>query len=263
MNYYHESMGYLVRTEREVRLDLARLAPLTRKLKIYHNPWGNSIAHARSICRIAKGEGFHVVWNENNDTTTFTEANWPDWCTAVVADAATAQAAGADEFLVGNEMSIHHDGSALFADDAFPGHVQVLAAAAAARFTGPIGVQEGWWKHEVWTAAGLGSMSRLYLTLYEDDAGFARNARNCRQAVGGRCAVGEFSTGGTLAAWAGGDEGRWARQLAERMRTLEQIGCPDFYYFTFRDTDNGFGMLTAGNDAAFHRAWYALFGERR
>lgn len=265
MNYYHESMGYIARTAAQVNTDLEKISTLTKRIKIYHNPFENNDAVAEGICKQAKTQGFYVVWVENNDTTTLTAANWSTYSDAVVADALVAHNAGADEFLVGNELSIHNDNSADFNDTNLPAKVKTLATACATNFPRTKGFQEGWWKDSAWETAGLGSLSKLYFTLYENDADFKTNAQNIKNKTNiGTPVIGEFSTSSVMSTVAGTDEELWARQIAYRVKTLQDIGFNEAWPFTFREPSaRGFGFMDEGDDVNFHVAWQSLFGGRR
>lgn len=277
MNYYHESMGDIVRTDAEIEADLTKILTLTNKIKIYHNPLEDNISVISNIANRAKARGFYVVWNENNSTTDLTTTTFNGtYTTNVLADAAVAQSCGVDEFLISNEMSLHIQGGDDLASDAnnykiYVDALKALGTSVQAIFTiGPVGVQEVWGQDYKWgNNDGLGSLDKIYFTLYESDAQF-NSSLGAIQSYNnlGTPAIGEFCTAGTMDSSAGTDEELWARQISRRVEMLIDNDFTDAYFFTFRDTsanDNGrgFGVLASGDDTNFHTAWQSLFRGRR
>src|SRR5579859_3901730 len=168
INYYHESMGYLKRTDAEITLDLQQIRTVTDNIKVYHNPYtAKTLPLVASIVQQAKHLQMHVVWVENDDNTPLTDDNWTSYQSNVLSDAAFAYQAGADEFLVGNEISIHANHDPGFSDANLPFRIKQLAELCKRSFPGPISYEEGWYKSLSWQAAKLGPLSKIYFTLYE------------------------------------------------------------------------------------------------
>lgn len=246
-NYYHESMGYISRTDAEIDTDLTRMGQKSNKrIKIYFNPYNQAnLANCKNICAKAKTAGFYVIWNENNDNTTLTDANWSTYSDLVIADAIEAEDSGADEFLVGNEISIHNNGDSGFSDGTLPIRIKQLVTDCIG-FLGTKSYQEGWWKKDDWNNAGLGSLSKIYFTIYETEADFETYVNDIFDKFGTNAIIGEWSTQLTMAVSAGGDEADWQDQLLTRQKILDEIGLTHFI-FCYRDTgvnnnNMGFGL---------------------
>lgn len=241
-------MGYIARNDTQIDTDLDRITSKGfNSLKVYHNPLtAETLATCVNIVEKAKAKGLYVVWTENDDSTTLTTANWSTYTAAVVSDASSAAAAGADEFLVGNEISIHNNGDAMFDDGTFEGHVKTLVSDCHGNFSGTKGYEDGWWKKDTWYSSKLEGVKKMYFTLYETEADFQSRAADILAKFDSRCVIGEWSTQSTMASSASGDETTWTGLLVARKTILENINMPN-YIFCFRDTgvDNnnmGFGL---------------------
>jgi hypothetical protein len=247
INYYHESQGFLYRPYNAVKQDMKLIKSRFNTVKLYHNPFTpNTLEYIATVTEIAKNEGLFVIWNENNDDRTFTETNWLEYIDRVKDDCLVASRLHVDEFLVGNEISIHNDNSAGFNDTNLPIKIKNLVAACRQLVDMPLSVEEGWWKKDAWNAAGLGLMDRIFFTLYENASDFQSIATQLKSTFGDHAVIGEWSTQGTYAQSAS-NELDWANQLAARKEFLEELQMPNFL-FCFRDTgldDNnkGFGMF--------------------
>lgn len=240
-------MGYISRSNAEIDTDLDRIiAKGFTSVKVYHNPLtSNTLDTCVNIVERAKAKGLHVVWTENNDNTTLTAANWSTYTAAVISDASSANNAGADEFLVGNEMSIHNNGDSMFDDGTFEGHIKDLVSDCAGNFPRIKGYEEGWWKKDTWSNSGLGSVAKIYFTLYENMADFTSHANDIWSKFGKRAIIGEWSTQSTMAESSSG-ESDWSTQLLNRRSVLRGIGISR-YVFCYRDTgannnNMGFGL---------------------
>lgn len=270
INYYHESMGYISRTDAQINADLDKILHLTNRIKVYHNPYTNagaidaptSLAICKNITTLAKAKGFYVVWNENRDSGQFTAANWSDYSDKAIADALEANGVGADEFLVGNEISIHNDSSDDYNDTNLPIKIKQLVTDCASNFSGIKGYQEGWWKKDAWNTAGLGSLSKIYFTLYEAQNNFKVYAQDIFNKFGNNSVIGEFSTA-TSFTNEGSNEEKWARQIANRIQILKDIGLNNAFYFDFKDGNGGFGITETGDEVNFRLAWQSLFSQRQ
>jgi hypothetical protein len=381
--YYHESMGYIGRTNAQISADLQNIALVCKNLKVYLNPLpqnAGGVSHATAlalvttIVRLAKAQGFHVVWCENIDqgatltdlTTNLTNPwsisttlsatipaggtvtsisvnapaqtipsgsllsvgnsdytlmttqaitssgtfsvqskagpssqissgssvsaygylwKWSDYATQVVADAASAQSAGADEFLVGNEImgSGHYYGTdpgtgvatAIYTGANFPTNVSALVDSCRANFSGSIGYQELDTVYAMWTVGQAGTtaqllhLDKIYFDLYEKWANFQFQSQTFASVFGSKVVVGEMSSIdvlGNIGYYAAYTENDWLRELLRRYDWLRQQGIP-FYAFTYGDPSSastGFGlrMNTTNNDNnTFHVAWQALRGK--
>lgn len=246
INYYHESMGYIPRTYQQVYDDLVKISSKFDKIKVYHNPYkSDDIQHIAQIVTIAKKLGLYLVWNENNDTETLTEASWGDYVDKVKIDCVVANKLRVDEFLVGNEISLHNDNSTAFDDTNLPIKIKNLVQECSPLFHGLLSYEEGWWKKDAWHNSKLSILPKIYFTLYESEVDFEAHAIDIKQKFGNRAEIGEFSTQGTFEE-SGQSEIGWANQVMNRFILLESLGF-SFYYFCFRDTgtnnnDKGFGL---------------------
>ena len=261
INYYHESMGYLKRTPAEIVRDLREIRTVTTHVKIYHNPLvPTSLALAQFIVQQAREIGLSVVWTENDDNVTLTDANWPEYARSVIADAAVAYSAGAVEFLVGNEISNHNNGDPGYNDTNLPTRIKQLANDSSGNFPGPRGYEEGWYKSPSWQAAGLGSLSHLYFTLYEPWYRFKTAFDGIASTFGTRAEIGELSTMTTQNELHYTEE-EWTRELLRRYDYATQKGLVA-WLFTFDDFANdGFGLFYADPHTP-HAIWDYLLGKK-
>ncbi len=243
IDYYHESMGYLKRTDAEITGDLQQIRAVTNNIKVYHNPYKlGSLALVTSIVRQAKLLHMHVVWVENDDNTRLTDDNWYTYTNNVITNAAIAYNAGADEFLVGNEISIHTNGDPGFNDQNLPSRIKLLVKDCKPYFPGPIGYEEGWYKSASWQAAKLGPLSKIYFTLYEPWHRFKTESDYIASSFGNTAEIGELSTMTTRSQLHETDE-EWTRDLLRRYDYTRQKGLV-IWLFTFNEPDNaGFGLF--------------------
>jgi hypothetical protein len=243
IDYYHESMGYLKRTPAEIARNLAQIQQVTQNIKVYHNPFmPASLPLIKSIVQQAKVLHMRVVWTENDDTVTLTDTNWKTYADRVILDAAEAASVGVDEFLVGNEISIHNNGDPGFSDIQLPARVKQLAMDCRSNFSGPIGYEEGWYKSVSWQAATPGSLSHIYFTLYEPWYRFKVALDGIVNAFGKRAEIGELSTMSTRHLLNYNEED-WTRELLRRYDYAQQKGLIT-WLFTFADfATDGFGLF--------------------
>ena len=268
MNYYHESMGYISRSNAEIDADLNKILTLTNRIKLYHNPLVGNVSVIQNICTLAKAKGMYVVWEENNDTVTLNDSTWTStYKPAVLADSILAQSAGADEFLIGNELSVHIDGGATLMNGGsnyvnYVNAMKALATSVKANFNGLVGIQEVWGQDYKWgNNGGRGSIDKIYFTLYETRAQFISSATNLLGYGSALNAVlGEFSTQSSMNDVAGTEEDLWADLIADRCEIIDGLNYSEAYPFTFRETGpRGYGFFDAGSDIP-HSAWDSLFG---
>lgn len=258
INYYHESMGYIQRSMDEVLDDLSLIKSKFDAIHLYHNPYiPDNMPQIVFTAKKAKEAGLYVVWVENNDTTQLTEAEWGNYSSLVKQDVVWARKAGADEFLVGNEISIHNDSSSGFDDTNLPIKVKTLVNDCKQYFDGVVSYQEGWWKKDSWYNDQLENVEKIYFTLYENFSDFNSNLDDIWQKFGSRASIGEWSTQSTLDSSAT-DEADWANKIEQRLNVLKGLGI-DHSYFCFRDTgennnQKGFGLIRSDREFP-HLAW--------
>jgi len=247
INYYHETMGYLPRTIKEVQEDIDLIAQGFNSIKIYHNPFlYDTLPHVSLVAKLAKKAGLHTVWVENNDSIQFTENNWLEYRERVIKDCILASKFNVDEFLVGNEISIHNDNSADYNDTNLPLKIKELVEDCTPLTQALLSYQEGWWKKDAWNNARLGKIKKIHFTLYEDIINFESHAKDIKEKFSSRATIGEWSTQGTMAS-SSTDELDWVEKLMERKKILNNFNF-DNYYFCFRDTgenenNKGFGLI--------------------
>ena len=273
MNYYHESMGYIARSVAQIDSDLSLIRQVTMRVKIYHNPYNTGTqALCTLICQHAKAQGMYVVWIENmeqqilTDSTTNTGATpaqypWSDYTTRVVSDASSATSAGADEFVVGNEISIHNNSDPGYSDSNLPNRIKTLVASCRSSFTGIIGYEEGWWKDQVWATQGISGVDKLYFDLYEAYNNFEVHlAFMVANFPRGMVELGEMST------WQNynglnANEDDWTRDLLRRYDQVRQAGMRA-YLFCFREPgNNGYGLFQDTPPTLSHEIWTFLTGQ--
>ena len=267
INYYHESMGFYSRTNEEINADLDRILTFTNKIKVYNYVLDHDNSICLNVATLAKAKGFHVTWVENPDGNPDIDFTIWDgaYTTAVLADAAAAEAIGVDIFIVGNETSLKVDGVD-FADYAsLISRVKTLVTSVKAVFTGQVSFQEGWWKKDDWFSAGLGSLDKIYFNVYEAYADFVDICEDMYAKFGNNLVIGEFSAQNYVSdLYPNGigerEEDDFFRQIANRINTLKTIGIEDVYYFTYKE-DDGHGVVI--NDIPeYRKAWNALASDR-
>lgn len=257
INYYHESMGYIKRSMGEVRQDLELIKSKFDGVRIYHNPYvPDTLPNIVEIASQAKELGLYVIWVENNDSIQLTEPEWGAYCDKVKADLRFAF--GADEFLVGNEISIHNDNSSGYDDNNLPVKIKNLIKECKEYLGCTLGYQDGWWKSGAFHNAKLENIEKIYFTLYESVGDFENELMSIWDKFGNRAGIGEWSTQGTLLQSAT-DERDWLKQLEVRRSMLELLGI-DHSYFCFRDTgvdqnQKGFGLIRSDYDFP-HLPWH-------
>lgn len=261
IDYYHESMGYLKRTPAEVTHDLGQIQQVSQNVKVYHNPYmPASLPLIESIVRQAKSLHMHVVWVENDDTVVLTDANWKTYAQHVKTDAALAAKAGVDEFLVGNEISIHNNGDPGFSDLQLPTRVKQLATDCHTNFSGPIGYEEGWYKSVSWQKATLGSLSHIYFTLYEPWYRYKVAFDGIVNAFGNKAEIGELSSMSTMKQLNYSEED-WTRELLRRYDYARQKGLI-VWLFNYTDfSTDGFGLFRPDTYQP-HEIWAYLRGQK-
>lgn len=270
MNYYHESMGYISRTNDEIKKDLDRIAVFSKRIRVYHNPYTNagmipadvSLNICKNVVSIAKSLGFYVIWIENRDSGVFTESNWEDYRNKVILDAKEAMLVGADEFFVGNEISLHNDGSPGYDDTNLPIKIKNLAQDCSENFPYKKGYQDGWWKKWSWTNAGLGNLDTISFTIYENQKDFEEHVVDIFKRFKNKASIGEYSTQSIFSS-EGSDEEEWARKIGQRTKILKNSGLLEVYYFCWREGVGGFGIMEDGDDQNMHLAWQSLLGGRQ
>lgn len=259
INYYHESMGFLPKTLTEVETDIEIIKNSFQSIKVFHNPYSvDSLQYIALIVKVAKKSGLHVVWVENNDNTQFTSSNWTEYVEFVKNDCILANELEVDEFLVGNEISIHNDNSSGYDDTNLPIKIKNLINDCSKFTNAKLSYQEGWWKKDCWNNAGIGQMYKIYFTLYENDADFEKYARELKQKFRDQVVIGEWSTQNTFLNSAS-DELDWKNKLQKRKKLLDNLHLIH-YYFCFRDTgvdsnNKGFGLWKY-DKLEPHLAWF-------
>ncbi len=268
MDYYHESMDYLWRTNQQIDSDLSQIRQVTHKIKVYHNPFvhtyiradkthSNALEVVKNIVRRAKAQHMYVVWTENDDTLPLTDALWPDYVRNVIADAAQARSVGADEFLVGNEISNHNNGDRGYNNLSLPARIKQLVTACAANFPGAKGYEDGWYTSDSWHTAKLGPLHKIYFTLYEPWHTFKNALDQIVTTFGNSAEIGEISTMTTLHDLHD-DEQAWTRDLMRRYNYAAHKHV-SIWLFTFREIqDNSFGLIQSSSPFQTHDIWKYL-----
>lgn len=272
MNYYHESMGDISRTLSQINTDLSTIKDICTKLKVYHNPYDPStIAQATLIVQRARSMGFYVVWCEATPTVMLTDTilntsaappqyPWADYRVRVIADAALAWAAGANEFLVGNNLGAtgRNNGDIGYGDTNLPSRIRGLVTDCATNFPTICSYQEVWYKAASWVSAGLGALPKIYFTLYETYNTFlAQLAYISANFLNGTAEIGEMSSSLNMTNLQYNDDD-WARALVRRYDQMQDTTLT-MWIFTFRDTiDAGYGLLKITTPTIVHSVWNFL-----
>lgn len=252
MNYYHESMGYVARSDAQIRTDLEAIKLFTNKVKIYHNPYTNnggvltgvSLTYCQTITRIAKELGMTVAWvvNVDNSGGYLTDANWSDYVTKVQDDANYAASAGADEFFIGNEIAAHNNGDAGFTD--LPTRIKALFSSTT--FSGVKSYQAISSEKDSWISSGLGSMPKISFNVYSNEVDFNSIIQQLYDEFGDNLEIGEFSTSSGFETDAGTDQWKWYSLLKRRVEIMNNIGIKRAYVFEWRTSSTslyGFAFL--------------------
>lgn len=250
IDYYHESMGYITRSPIGIQRDLDEISQITSKIKVYHSPYpigdllspASTLVVMKQIVRMARARHMYVVWTENDDRVTLTDANWSDYALRVVTDAAQAHQAGADEFLVGNEISLHNNGDPGFSDSQLPGRIRELAAACKHVFAGKIGYEDGWFKNGTWSLKTMAPLDKLYFTLYEPYHTYATALDAIVARLGAHAELGEVGAADAKQTLHDSEED-WTRDLLRRY-DYARLNHIHIWLFAFRETDNnGYGFF--------------------
>lgn len=258
INYYHESMGYIERSDAQILSDLAKIKSISNKIKVYHSPYENaggvsasdSLTICKNIVSIAKSNGLYVSWVENHDDgdndlngNGSGAYSWEEYSSLVEADAAEAELVGADEFIVGNEISIHNDETASYYDDTnLPAKIKELVVSCQSSFSGLLGYEDGWWKKDSWGNAELGVLDKIYFTLYEPWDQFKSAADDIYSIFGNTAEIGETSTTSVKSALSHDDDD-WTIELMRKYDYLIGLGMA-FYLFAFKEpSNNSFGLF--------------------
>jgi hypothetical protein len=250
INYYHESMGYITRSPAGIRRDLDEIAQITSRIKVYHSPYPLSnlrssaatLVVMKQIVQAAKARHMYVVWTENDDRVMLTDTNWNDYTQRVVSDAAQAQQMGVDEFLVGNEISLHNNGDPGFDDHHLPERIRELAAACKFVFPGKIGYEDGWFKNGTWNQAALVPLDQLYFTLYEPFHTYTTALDAIVMHLGSHAELGEVGAADAKQSLHDSEDD-WTRDLLRRY-DYARLNHVNIWLFAFRETDNnGYGFF--------------------
>lgn len=257
-------MGHIQRDIYEVKRDIELIVEKgIKKIKLYHNPYyPDTLRNIVTIAEEALENDMHVSWIENNDTVTLDGPAWGDYNSKVMEDLVLAHQVGVHEFLVGNEISLHNDGSDDYNDDMLTLKTKNLANEAKDLFPNiDVGYQDGWWKKDAFHNSGIGVMDSIHFTLYETFQDFEKYAVDIKNKFGKRAIIGEWSSQRTMGEL-GMNEREWAQELENRNQILDTLDL-DNYYFCFRDTglnddQKGFGLWQSDKDIC-HMAWNLLW----
>lgn len=261
INYYHEPIGFIVRSPEQMDADMEKIASKYDAVKIYNDTTQqDKIRHALAACKAAKKHGLYVIFEELYTGTQLTSTTWDAWADGVINDFRFVYDFDCiDEFIVGNEMSLHVDGGSID-DYGLIDRIKLLVKECQNRSKDVlISYQEGWWKKDAWSTKKLDHLPKIYFTLYETLSDFQQNLKDVISPFSGKAAIGEWSTQSTLTDF-GGNEVDWCEELRTRQLALDSSGI-DHFYFCFRDTgpDNngkGFGLFI-NSDEAPHPFWFA------
>ena len=188
MNYYHESMmnsggHYITRSAGEASTDLDNINKITPDVKFYMNPYisGNE-AWVLQLTSIAKQKGMHVVVVMNVDDRQLSNDSWGDYSNLVV-NTAKDFSGKADEFVVGNEISLHG------IDRSDVGNlVEPLISSVKSVFNGDVSYEAFWYEKD----SLKGYSGKLYFNMYETLDNFKANVNEMNTDFGSNANIGEF-----------------------------------------------------------------------
>ena len=237
MNYYHESMmnsggHYITRSAGEASTDLDNINKITPDVKFYMNPYisGNE-AWVLQLTSIAKQKGMHVVVVMNVDDRQLSNDSWGDYSNLVV-NTAKDFSGKADEFVVGNEISLHG------IDRSDVGNlVEPLISSVKSVFNGDVSYEAFWYEKD----SLKGYSGKLYFNMYETLDNFKANVNEMNTDFGSNANIGEF---GVDMNSVNNNESAQIAQLQQRWDIIQSTQAPVAYIFTYREPSvTGFGLL--------------------
>lgn len=240
MNYYHETMmnsagnHFIDRSLQQVSSDLDDIKNLTNNLKFYMNPLAaGNLDWVGKVNEIAKQKGIHTVVVMNTEDRILDNSNWQEYVSAVLS-ASSFFNGKIDEFIVGNEISLH---TTLPRED-LQRRVVNLINECKKYFSGPVSYQAFWYEKDNWK----GYSGKIYFNLYEDFARFKTNALEMNNSFGSNAYVGEF--GNELVSNGQLDSTNQANEIRQRWSILQATLSPIAYVFTYKEpSKTGFGLI--------------------
>jgi hypothetical protein len=179
----------------------------------------------------------------NTEDRLLSSSNWADYSSKVVA-ASKVFNGKADEFVVGNEISLH---SSMSKSD-IKIKVESLVNTCKQFFNGPVGYEAFWYEKDAWS----GYQGKLYFNLYENVASFTTNLKEMRTKFP-TANVGEW--GEDLYDESAYKDESWQKtEIQKRYDILKSNNAPVVYVFTYKEPSySGFGLVRS--DDSKRPAW--------
>lgn len=241
MNYYHESMmsgysntHYIQKTLDEASKDFDNILKVTKYIKFYMNPYSDdNVEWVKQLTDLAKKKGMYVVVVINVDDRQLTPSNWQEYSDKVV-NIATMFSNKSDEFIVGNEISLH----TTMQRSELRQYIEPLITKTQPLFNGPVSYEMFWYEKDDWK----GYQGKLYFNLYETFDKFSVNSQELKKDFRGGI-VGEFGEDYH-------DEDKlmnetWQTQeIQKRWDAINGTEVAVAYLFSYREpSEDGFGIL--------------------
>ena len=224
-----------------------------KEIRVNLPDWANAsaVAQAKAACTRAIAVGADVIWGVSSNPTILTAANWADFSTEVQSAATWAQANGVFEFQIGNEETLHNDGTTL-TDATLITNLKALATTVQAIFTrGNVSYTTEAARISDWVTAGKGDLDLLAANIYIGGAGvysgvaWETNITSLINAFGASGTyLTEFNISYTSLADYSTDERVQATALSKMIEYIRASGITRAYYYAYSDaTADGFGAL--------------------
>jgi hypothetical protein len=256
VNYYAESLvgdwglPYHPLSIEQVGRDFDNIKTISNNVKLYLNPYVNAnLPWVQQVAAQAETRGMHTVVNIFADHRRLDAGNWDDYANRVV-NACSAMNGKVDEFIVGNEITLHSSMSRTDIRD----RVIVLMDRCDAVFDGQVSYEEFWYANDVWR----GTNRPIYFMMYENIGAFRNNMAELSANFGSNGYIGEW--GEDLLEDSIEHDEQWQKdQIQQRWDVIKNSPAPVAYLFTYREPSwTSFSMLRPGTDQ--RRPLWEAFG---
>lgn len=256
VNYYHETMmknghKYIERTTSQVGKDLDSIKSVAKYVKLYSNPYSTGNKEwAAQVAAIAKGKGLYTVIVMNTEDRTISYSSWQDYSNRVMANCEYYNGK-ANEFIVGNEISLH---SSMSKAD-IKKKVETLITSCKTKFSGPVSYEAFWYEKDQWK----GYTGKLYFNMYERLNSYTTNVKEMNTLFGSNAYIGEFGED-LYDESTSRDEAWQALELKKRIDVAKATRSPVIYIFAYKEPSyTGFGLVRM--DDTKRPAWNILTGQ--
>jgi hypothetical protein len=240
MNYYHETMltkegwHYVPRTTNQVSSDMDSIKSITNYVKLYSNPMiSNNQGWVDQVNTIAQNKGMYTVIVMNTEDRIIDYSNWYTYATNVINNCKFFNNK-ADEFVVGNELSLHSN----IPSFELKTRVESLINSCKQYLSQPVSYEAFWYEKDSWN----GYNGKLYFNMYENLGSYTTNIQEMRTKFP-NANIGEFGEdlydGNTLK-----DENWQKQEVQKRWDIVKNNNVPVAYVFSYKEPSfTGFGLV--------------------